>query len=291
MNLIKYKNDKKDKLISFMDSNKIDIIRLIDKDLDTGRTIYLENDNEILGIVTTYYNDFHPNFLKLQFAVDTSNELFVNELYQGILKSNSSSHTFSIHLNEKDSKQLEVFLERNNFKLVLKTEFPKINIEKSFENLSNYSLPNGFVLKKYKDLNENETKELRNFRLKGYVKTHFWSPPLSIEHPYWDETDLDDESKNISWVVYKNNNIVICSDAHIENSCVYFGWGWHDDTYDDFSELKSLWATVLYKQLDFCKKNNKTLIGEFDSSDKYGQYKSSLLVHLTEENYYTFHKI
>lgn len=290
MNIVKYTKEARDRLLAFQAGQAFAGIRLYESDLDTGRTVYLEQDGEVLGIASLFHNAFHPQFLKLQFAVDTSKDRLVTTLYQALLKSLPvPPPRLSLHVTESDAGNLADFLASHQFHLVIKTECPQIDLAKSLERLSRHRLPAGYLLKNYSELNQAEASALRKFRLDGYVKTHFWSPPLSLDSPAWQETDLNAEDQKLSWVVYRDSAIVLCSDAHLEDDAVYLGWGWHHDTFESLPEFKSIWSSVLARQLEDCQRLGKPLIGEFDSLDTYGQYKGALLTPLAEENFYTYH--
>lgn len=291
MNILQYKKINRDKLIDYMDSNKLRLRILLEAESDFGRTIYIEQDNQILGIATQYINELHPTFDNIDFAVDTANEKVFIALYENLLTNRTSSLPLSMCLSERDANVLRGFLENHHFSLIVKCEMPEIDIERSLTGLSEYRLPEGFRLEKYSGLNEEESKKLRQFRLNGYEKTHFWNPPLRMDHPYWLEKDLNSENQKISWVVFREKNIILCSDAHIDKDIVHIGWGWHDDQYEGHLELKHIWAIVLSQQLEFCKRSKKQFIGEFDSTDKYGQIKKSLLTHLKQENYYIYKQL
>lgn len=287
MKIRHFQADERENLLAFQKAHHFEPIRLLEKGVNTGHTVYLEHKKEVLGIATLYHNAFHPQFENLQFAVDLHNTRRVTTLYQTLLQALTPPlPRLSLLLRVSESQVLKSFLKHHNFVLAITTACPHIDLESSLIHLSQYRFPTGFHLKNYSQLNPEEAEKLRQFRLNGYVKTHYWSPPLSIESPYWQETEIDGENQNFSWVVFKDDTLVLCSDAHFEGGNLYLGWGWHDDAYATHPELKNLWATVLRSQVKAAQSLQAQLIGEFDSSDVYGQYKSALLPHhLSEDNY------
>ncbi|SHO55023.1 hypothetical protein [Vibrio quintilis] len=193
-----------------------------------------------------------------------------------------------IRVNQGDAVNLSSFFKTHDFSLTLQNECPQINIEKSLQNRTKQNVPAEFHIKKYSDLNTTESDLLRKFRLSGYVKTHFWSPPVHVGSDIWKHTDLTHHDKQISWAVLKGNQIILCSDAHLYDDEVWLGWGWHNDSDEYTGAIHQLWSKVLRLQLRFCQNSGKALFGEFDSLDKYGQFKSRLLVHQTQNTSYIY---
>jgi hypothetical protein len=287
-----FRDSEREKLLAFQKVYSHEPIRLLEKGMNRGHTVYLEQNGEVQGIATLYHNAFHPHFEHIQFALNLHNTQQLTVLYHALLEQISEPFPrLSIHLSTADAKVLEKFLEHHRFAPVITTACPRIDLEHSLRQFSKFHFPVGYRLNSYDQLNFEEAERLRHFRLKGYAKTHFWSPPLNIEHPYWQEADVEKENQHLSWVVLKDQAIVLCSDAHREDEALYLGWGWHDDVYTGHPELQNLWATVLKYQVKAAQDLKVDLIGEFDSLDVYGQYKSALLTHLTEDNYFTYHQV
>ncbi|MDP2575573.1 hypothetical protein Q8W40_25495 [Vibrio penaeicida] len=172
--------------------------------------------------------------------------------------------------------------------MILTCNCPEIDTNSSIDNLLDTELPSSFRFTRYSQLNKNEKDKLRKFRLNSYVKTHSWSPPTDLNDDVWSHTDRKPEEEDISWAVFNGDNLILCSDGIYFNDSIWLGWGWHGDELDDDPYLLSVWSHVLHLQLLDCQRLEKSMYGEFDSMDKYGQVKSQLLLHLTKDIKYIY---
>ena len=274
---VPFREEHRQRVQVFLNEHPFESIPLCYQDSKAGVTVVLERQGQIQGLATLRTNAFHPAFINLYFAVDLQNDKYVNELYDALHILQKVPKPLEIVLNEVGSQALRVFLESKAFSLTVTCECPLINLEKSLTSLAEIQAPLGFRIEPYDRLNEVEEKELRQFRRDGYQKTHFWNPPLSMESPLWQETDPNPKEREISWAVLSDGLIVLCSDLHLDGDKAHLGWGWHDDKLDDTAELKQLWSKVLSLQMAYCQAKGLSLMGEFDSLDKYGQLKKSLL--------------
>lgn len=126
------------------------------------------------------------------------------------------------------------------------------------------------------------------FRITGYAKTHYWNPPVDLDSEVWKYMNLKAEEAEVSWAVFDREEIVICSDTRIFGEVTVLGWAWHNDKYEISGSINTLWEHILMRQLLYCQEHGRNLLGEFDSTDLYGQYKSRLLKRSTEETCFIY---
>lgn len=289
MKIFKFEEIERERLIEFQDQHNINRIPLHESVSLNGETLYLEQDGAILGIVSIVKNSFHPTFDNLYFAIANRNSEVMLTLYESLIQKRAvEAPPLQIMYEESEMQEQKTFLDKYGFSFTLTCECPQIDVERSLDSLSERYIPVELRLLKYSQLNCIEKVALREFRLNGYVETHFWSPPIHINDELWLGTDLDSEAEEISWVVFKGDRPILCSDAHINENDIWLGWGWHSDELEVHELVNQVWSKILSLQLSYCKRFGKRLFGEFDSLDKYGQYKSKLLVHLTKDTKYIF---
>ncbi len=289
MSIIKFKESERVKLRDFQTHHAMNKIPLIELESGLGETEYLEHEGKVLGVATIAKNGFHPNYDHLYFAVVDQDPNVIQSLYDSLTSGRSAGlAALQIMYNEPDLASQSVFTKANGFNLTLTCNCPEIDVSASIAKLDTISLPIGLRILRYSQLTSTEKAALRAFRLNGYVETHFWSPPIDISDELWQRTDVSDEEEELSWCVFKGEKPVLCSDAHIDGDDIWLGWGWHDEAAERPEVLKQVWSMVLERQLTDCQRQGKRLFGEFDSLDRYAQFKSERLVHLTKDVKYIF---
>ena len=282
MKVVYFNENKRDKLRIFQDKYQLIRIPLYEATSQVGETLYLEENNFILGIISIVKNAFHPKFERIYFAIRDKNNEVMKLLYESLVAKRSEKDSLlQVMFNESEISEQQLFIKEYGFSLVVTCECPEIDVQQSLNLFHNGDLPDEFRMVRYSQLTHNEKSMLRIFRLNGYVKTHLWSPPVNIDDDIWHETDLSPKSEDISWAVFKGKRLILCSDAHIGEGDIWLGWGWHEDECEDL--LIEIWSKVLYQHLIYCQLSKYRLFGEFDSTDKYAQMKSKLLCHLTKD--------
>lgn len=289
MKIFEFKESNRGKLREFQDHHGIKRIPLFDRASGDGETLFLELNSAIQGIATVTKNGFHPKYDHLYFAVANRDSEVTQKLYRSLIERRvAGSPPLQIMYEESDVKEQRPFTEKFGFSLTLTCNCPQIDVGKSLDKISEVRLPSEFRVLRYNQLDSDEKAALREFRLSGYVKTHSWSPPIDIGDELWKRTDLSPESDEISWCVFAGDSPLLCSDGHIDGDEFWLGWGWHADEYETHEIVGQAWSKVLSLQLLYCQRNGKRMFGEFDSTDKYAQVKSDILVHLTKDTKYIF---
>ena len=173
---------------------------------------------------------------------------------------------------------MKEFLRSHHFDLVVVCDCPEICIEGSLSKLIQSTLPPNVRIVTQNNLNSREQVKVRQFRIDGYIKTHFWSPPIEREQDAWSCTDQSSEEKSISWVAFYNDEILLTSDSSLIDGEFWLSWGWHNENLVSAELLTQVWKHVLRLQLTECTALSRKLIGEFDSTDRFAQFKRKLLV-------------
>ncbi len=250
-----------------------------------GITLYAEDNGEIQAIITRHDNGYHPHFDHLCYAITKDNSTLMLTLMEELLTfSDSNSVPLQITLDESTTKQWTWFLDRYGFTQKLTSDSPEIDIEASLAKLQQPILPADYQLLRYNQLNKTQSQALQKFRREGYVKTHQWSPPTSLDDPIWSETDSSHSENENSIVILKAGNIMACSDLFTWNDQLALGWGWSCDSLSQKEQL-ALWKVILVEQLLISQKLKRKFFGEFDSTDPYGSLQRTLLVEKTEDRF------
>lgn len=289
MKPILFEESARERLNVFQDSYELDRIPLCEPNSPYGETLYIENRGKILGVASAVKNGIHPKFDHLYLSVSGWDQEITTILLEGLKRHRGKeANPLQILIKEADVEKQKLFTDSQDFSLILTCNCPKIDTNRSIDKLLSTELPTSLRFTRYSQLNKNERDKLRKFRLNGYVKTHFWSPPTDLNDDVWSHTDRKPEEEDISWAVFNSDNLILCSDGIYFNDSIWLGWGWHGDELDDDPYLLSIWSHVLYLQLLDCQRLEKSMYGEFDSTDKYGQVKSKLLLHLTKDIKYIY---
>lgn len=294
MKVIRYKSADEKRLVNFQKEHSFSrsthftkLLPLREYGNYGGTTIYLESKGRIEGIATAVYNELHPHFRRIHFFPNL--EKTVSILFSELKKMPEfSGHPFEISLAEGEKRVLAAFLEKHKFQQVVCCEIPEIDLDGSLESINQFSVSKDFYIKNYSELSEDQKQLLFKFRIEGYFKTHEWNPPVSLDSEVWNYMNVSKEEEQVSWSIFKNNRIILCSDTRLIGETAMLGWGWHCDQLEQHPLLNALWGSVLKRQLMWCTQNNRVLLGEFDSTDSCAQLKSSLLQRKSEDIKYIF---
>ncbi|MCP4322541.1 MAG: hypothetical protein GY787_11990 [Alteromonadales bacterium] len=250
-----------------------------------GMTLCIEENGVLQGIITRSSNGYHPHFDHLYFALLPEKQSLMVLLMEELLKHDSAeTPPLQMTLEESTKLQWTWFLDRYGFTQKLTSDCPEIDIEASLAKLQQPILPTDYQPLRYDQLNETQSQALQKFRREGYVKTHQWSPPTSLDDPIWSETDSSHSEKENSIVILKADNIMACSDLFTWNDELALGWGWSCDSLSQKEQL-ALWKVILVEQLLISQKLKRKFFGEFDSTDPYGSLQRTLLVEKTEDRF------
>ena len=289
---------ERQKLRDWQANNNIKPIALIEKGVTTsplknntsyinkGMTLYVEQDGKIQGIITRCSNGYHPHFDHLYFAVLPEQQRLMVLLMEALLKhSPVGAPPLQMTLIEDVKYQWDWFLLQYGFKQKLTSDCPEIDIAASLDKKQTLWPAKDYQLLRYNQLNESQSQALQKFRRVGYVKTHQWSPPTSLDNPIWSNTDVTKLEASHCLVVFNKGEVIACSDLHDEDDGCWFGWGWTGDLLS-LNKKKTLWQLMLVEQLTHCQKLDKKMFGEFDSTDPDSSLKRQLVVEKTGERYY-----
>ncbi|MFO6422117.1 hypothetical protein [Motilimonas sp. KMU-193] len=302
MKIKQFTEDQLERLRAWQDDNGFERIPLVEKGLTIytradstysckGITLYAEENGEIQGIISRNNNSYHPKFDHLNFAIANEKKSLMVELMDQLLKlSPTDAVPLQITLEESVKNQWAWFLEKYFFRLTLTSDCPEIDITASLAKLQQPILGESYRILNYNQLNSIESAALQKFRREGYVNTHQWSPPISLDNPLWSSTDRSDAEKENSIIILHAGKIIACSDLVIDNDDYWLGWGWTCNTLN-LGDKTKFWSAMLFSQLTFCQQKNKKLFGEFDSTDTDGSLKRQLMIEKSQDRFFILQQI
>lgn len=298
MDIKQYKEGQREQFRAWQDRRGFERIALVDKNITEytrpdqttyqckGMTLYAEENGEIQGIITRHDNSYHPKFDHLVFAIDRDNQALMLQLMKALRQQSPlECAPLQMTLAAKIKNQWRWFLEQYGFHDTLISEFAEIDVCASLAQLSPPRLPDGYRMLSYNQLNTSESAALATFRRQGYVNTHQWSPPTSLDNPIWTGTDLTASESDNSLVILRGSSVLACSDLGDYEGDYALGWGWTCDALV-LADKVALWRAILFAQLTFCQRVNKKCFGEFDSTDFDGALKRQQLIEAIPERFY-----
>lgn len=252
-----------------------------------GRAVLLEEAGEILGVASAGENSLHKSYLELFISTHLDEFDIYIRLIKGLREAlGENSRPFQFMYDDNITPGLREFLNKEGFTLTVVCDCPRIDIKKSLSGLQTSQLPVGVRILSYNDLTPSEAELVKEFRLKGYIETHFWSPPVDISDPLWSCTDLTDEEKSGSLAVFKGESVFLTSECGLIDDDFWITWGWHDDENFDSETLIQAWKSVLGLQLKMAQDSGKKVICEYDSTDRYALFRRKLLVESQNDRSY-----
>lgn len=242
-------------------------------------TFYAEFEGKIVGVMSLFNNSLHAHFYHLEIAIPADDKSTHIALMSHMLGVKRDYKPLQITLNQPELASYQWFIERYKFDLAISCECPWLD---SFI-APDYAPVAGLEIMRASELTPEQASALRHHRIEGYIKTHYWSPALPAKHPNWSSTDLDVQSLQLSMVALLNGKVVANSDAHIYDSEIWLGWGWHAPVVEQ--QNVAIWAQMLAAQWPDLQQLNTKIRGEYDSSDWFAAIKRSFFVESKKDAY------